>query len=103
MNKKNISAKAITLKEYCSLNERVCPLPNPWLNIWNMLPNKKRNGNDWNPSLPLILGAWHDTPNLLKILRIFEHIEWADANGVIDEVDDYLRSLDESSWLHFGE
>ncbi len=103
MDKKDISAKAASLKEYCLLNERVCPLPDVWLTIWNMLPNKKRNGNVWNPSLPLILAAWHDTPAVMKMLRLLEHLEWADANGVIDEVDSLLRSLDEAAWHHYGD
>jgi hypothetical protein len=63
------------------------------------LPNKKRNDNGgWEPPLPLILAAWHETPALLKIIRLREHIIWADEHGAIDEVDNYLRSLKEEDW-----
>lgn len=104
MNKKNVSEKAVGLIDYCSHKGRVCPLPDGWLKLWNILPNKTRSGNAaWNPSLPLILAAWHDTPPIMKMLRLLEHIEWADANGVIDEVDNFLRGLDESSWYHIDD
>lgn len=104
MNKKNVSEKAVGLIDYCSQKGRVCPLPDGWLKLWNMLPNKTRVGiAAWNPSLPLILAAWHDTPAIMKMLRLLEHIEWADANDAIDEVDSFLRGLGESGWHHFDE
>jgi len=54
-------------------------------------------------ALPLILGAWHGTPALFKIVRLREHLEWADRHGVLPEVATFLESLEESDWLHFGE
>jgi hypothetical protein len=57
----------------------------------------------WQPALPLILGAWHETPAVMKMTRLTEHIEWADQHGVLKEVDTFLRSLPESEWAHLGE
>jgi hypothetical protein len=68
-----------------------------------MLPNRTRTGGGWEPTLPLILGAWDDTSALLKMLRLKEHINWADQHGVLDDVDKFLRSLPESEWAHIGE
>jgi hypothetical protein len=68
-----------------------------------MLPNRKRAGEGWEPGLPLILAAGHDTPALLKMLRLKEHIDWAEHHGVLDEVDKFLRSLAETEWAHIGE
>jgi hypothetical protein len=34
------------------------------------------------------------------MLRLREHIQWADEHGAIDEVDAYLRSLPEEQWFH---
>jgi hypothetical protein len=34
------------------------------------------------------------------MLRLREHIEWAEAHGVIDVVDHYLRGLSEEDWFH---
>lgn len=57
------------LVRYCCENGRVCPMPDQWAALWEMLPNRTRAGNGRQPALPLILGAWHDTPALLKMLR----------------------------------
>jgi len=54
-------------------------------------------------ALPLLLGAWHGTPAPFKIVRLREHLEWADRHGVLPEVAAFLESLEESDWLHFGE
>jgi len=91
------------LVQYCQENGRVCPMPSQWNATWEMLPNRARIGGSWEPAIPLILGAWHNTPALLKMLRLKEHIDWADQHGVLDEVDKFLRSLPESEWAHLGE
>lgn len=92
-----ISQKASELIEYCRKDGRICP--NAWIELYELLPNKKRNDNGgWEPPLPLILAAWHETPALLKIIRLREHILWADEHGAIDDVDNYLRSLKEEDW-----
>lgn len=103
MNRRVISEKADNLIEYCAQAGRVCPNPDAWVHLWRMLPNKERVGNSWKPSLPLILDAWYDSPSAMKILRLNEHIEWADANRAIDIVDSYIRGLDELNWHHFGD
>ena len=42
---------------YCRERDRVCPLPPPWNQLWEMLPNRKRVGLGWEPPLPLILAG----------------------------------------------
>jgi hypothetical protein len=78
-------------------------MPSQWHALWEMLPNRKRAGGGWEPALPLILGAWHETPALLKTLRLKEHIDWAEQHGVLDKVGDFLRSLPESEWAHIDD
>lgn len=78
-------------------------MPLRWNALWEMLPDRARTGGGWKPVPPLILGAWHDTPALMKILRLKEHVDWADQHGALEEVDKFLRSLPESEWAHFGE
>jgi hypothetical protein len=93
-----------SLKEYVTANKRVCPMPGKWHELWEMLPNKKRKSSGgWEPSLPLILAVWDEAPGLLKILRLKEHIEYADKHGVIDKIDTFLRSLPEEEWFHIGD
>jgi len=92
------------LWEYCTANERVVPAPQRWNELFQMLCDTRQlPSGGWEPPLPLILAAWHDTPALLKQLRLKEHIEWAGDHGQLDEVGRFLRSLDEKEWFHFGE
>ena len=94
---------AESLISYCRENSRVCPMPMQWDALWNLLPNRKRVGSGWEPALPLILAAWHDTPALSKILRLEEHIRWADEQKALDEISTFLRNLPEDQWIHLDE
>jgi len=91
------------LLEYVRQNERVCPAPQTWHALWKMLRRRRRTENGREPALPLILGAWWDTPVLLKSLRLEEHIRYAAAHGVLEKVDRYLRRLPESEWAHLSD
>jgi hypothetical protein len=97
----NESAQALI--DYCRENRRVCPMPSAWDTLYEMLPNKHRVGSRWEPSLPLILAAWHDTPALSKILRLAEHIDWAERHGCLREVKEFLHGLREDDWYHLGD
>ncbi len=87
------------LLAYVRENGRVCPLPNHWDGLWQMLPNRKRAGDRCEPPPPLILAAWY-SPALLKAMRLEEHIRYAAAHGALAAVDRYLRSLTEEQWAH---
>jgi hypothetical protein len=91
------------LLNYVRENRRVCPVPQRWNELWEMLPDRKRVGNGWEPPLPLSLAAWWDTPAMLKMLRLEEHIRYADAHGMLPKVDLYLRGLQEEGWAHLGD
>jgi hypothetical protein len=84
-------------------NDRVCPQPPQWRELYEMLPDKKRKGAGWEPALPLILAAWWDTPAMFKTLRLQEHIEWAEAHGCLERIFVFLRSLSEEQWHHVGD
>ena len=88
------------LLDYVQSDRRICPMPPEWNELWNMLPNRMRVGGSWDPPPPLILAAWWDTPYLAKILRLQEHIRYAEAHGVLEEVDNYLRSLEPEQWFY---
>lgn len=102
-SQRRMSESAESLVEYCRENRRVCPLPSLWHQLYEMLPNRRRVGGGWQPSLPLILAAWHEASALSKMLRLAEHIEWAEQQGVLDEVSRFLRGLREKDWYHVGE
>ena len=91
--------KLSALLEYVHSEGRVCPMPDAWNQLWEMLPDKKRVGSGWEPSLPLILAAWWDTPATVKMLRLQEHIRYAEEHGVLDQVDKFLRALTPEEWF----
>jgi len=77
---------------------RICPEPGKWHELWEMLPDKKRVGNGWQPPLPLILAAWDNTSGIEKMLRLRQHIEYAAEKGILNVVDQYLRRLSKDHW-----
>jgi hypothetical protein len=91
-----------TLWKYCTANNRV--IPRDWNKLYNLLKNKKQKPTGgWEPSLPLILAAWDITMPIEKQHRLKEHIQWAIDNNQNEEVGNYLRSLQEDDWYHFGD
>lgn len=92
------------LFNYCQENDRVCPSPQKWNELYELLPNAKRKkSRGFVPSAPLILAAWHHSSNLEKSLRLKEHIEWADQHGATKKVTDFIFSLKEEEWFHFND
>jgi len=90
------------LWSFCASNDRV--IPRDWYKLYKMLANKRQmSSGGMEPSLPLILAAWHVTMPLEKHLRFKEHIEWARDQGQLAKIGAYLRSLDEGDWYHYGE
>jgi hypothetical protein len=68
-----------------------------------MLPGRLRVGAGWQPPPPLILAAWHDTPAMLKLLRLAEHIEWGAKHDSLEAIRKFLRELCEDDWYHIGD
>ena len=77
-------------------------MPQRWNALYELLPNRQRVGSGWEPALPLILAAWHDTPAISKMLRLEEHIRWAAEHGALDSVEVFICSLEENDWLHLS-
>lgn len=96
--------KLEALKKYAQESDRVCPVPDKWNQLWEMLPNRKRTpSGSWTPPLPLILSAWWETPASMKRLRLYEHLEYAAQNGVLEDVDLFLKNLPEKDWAHLSD
>ncbi len=88
------------LLDFVRENGRVCPIPQRWNELWAMLPSRRRVENAWKPPMPLVLAVWWDTPALMKMARLEEHIRYAEAHGVLVDIDRYLRGLPEKEWAH---
>lgn len=87
----------------CQENQRVCPMPTYWNELWGKLINRKRMGNSWEPPAPLILAAWWEASDSLKQLRLIDHIKWAEQQGQLEEISNFLKNLKEEEWFHFGD
>ena len=90
--------KLILLLDYVCQKGRICPNPQEWQELWEMLPDKQQVGLGWNPPLPLILAAWSE-PAMFKEMRLEVHIRYAAEHHVIDQIDKYLRGLRPEQWF----
>lgn len=80
-------------------NNRVCPKPVLWQQLYEMLPDRRRS----EPTPPLLGAAWDGTPCIPKRICFREHIEWAASRGCLQQVFAFMKSLPESDWHHMGE
>ena len=84
------------LLAFVQLEDRVCPNPQEWMAMYDLLPPRVA-GDKSHPGIPLILGGW-DSSDAAKRRRLAAQIRFAEANGVFDVVDRFLRRLPESAW-----
>jgi hypothetical protein len=97
------SATLAILLNYAEEQERVCPRPIEWNELYTIVGGTRRdapNGIIWTPMPPLVLSAWNFSNDVERKRRFNEHLAWADANGTIDIADAFLRSLSEEAWHH---
>jgi hypothetical protein len=85
---------------YCRSSRRVCPEPNRWHELYQLLLRNSVGGRQ--PYPPFILGAWWHTTDEQKQDRLADHIRLPQEFGVLDQVDAFLRSLFEREWHHLG-
>ena len=90
--------KLQSLITFCSRNGRVCPQPQKWNELWEMLPDRTRVGLGWKPPLPLILAAWWETSSIEKKDRLKDHLIYAYQKGIMNEIDQFLRDLPDEQW-----
>jgi hypothetical protein len=86
-----------------SENGRVCPKPSSWARLFELLPNKRSDAYGSIPAAPLLLSAWSESSDVQKVLRLREHLEWADRHAGLPAVHAFLLKLPESEWHHVGE
>lgn len=89
-----------SILQFIDDSQRVCPQPQKWNELWNLLPNKTRKGAGWNPPAPLILAAWWETSDSEKKERLKEHILYAKNNDTLDKIILFLRSLEPNEWYY---
>lgn len=82
------------LSEYLAKLPGSFPVPDAWMQLYELLPPDK-DGN--SAPLPLILGAY-GVPDMFKILRFREHVQWADENNALPLVAVFLMTLPVDAW-----
>jgi|GEM_PF-805369 len=86
------------LLTYAREDGRICPQPQAWNQLFDLLPDKRRVGNGCEPPLPLILAAWDYSSDLEKRERFLLHIRWAAEHGALDPVNQFIRAIPPSGW-----
>jgi hypothetical protein len=81
-------------------NRRVCPGQEAWTQLYDMLPNKRQSGRNWEPAPPVTGLAWELTPAISKRMCLRDHVEWAEKHGCLNAVFAFLKSLPEEAWHH---
>jgi hypothetical protein len=84
-------------------NNRVCPRPDQWNALTALLPARKTLRGTQQPPAAATGAAWSVTPALTKRLCFREQIEWAEREGVLEAVMDFMQRMQEDEWLHMGE
>lgn len=84
-------------------NNRVSPRPERWQELMALLPARKTLTGVQQPPAPPTGAAWAVTPPLTKRLCFREHIEWAERQGVLENVMAFMQRMGEDEWLHMGE
>ena len=86
-----------TVEEH-SRQGRVCPRPDHWNRLWELLPDRRRVGLGWEPPVPLVLGGWHFSSDDEKRERFRLHLRWAEEKGAWEEVESLLSRMTPKDW-----
>jgi hypothetical protein len=97
------STALAALLDYVKTNDRICPRPDYWEGLCKILRRKAKEDGVSDPPTPLILAGWWASSNLDKIVRLRDHLEFAEARTALKEADRYLRGLREEDWHHLGD
>jgi hypothetical protein len=100
-------ARAITLDEVMLLarrKNRACPVPAKWAEFHKLLPARGADKARPLPApAPVDGGAWNVTSDMQKRLRLRDQIEWAEREGALGPVGEFLAGLTDEDWHHFGD
>ncbi len=87
-----------SLLAFIRSNGRVCPEPEYWNEMWNVLCSREPRPTQVKPGLPLILGGWHYSSDDDKRDCLEAQVRWAAAHGRLGEVDAFLRGIRDDEW-----
>lgn len=100
----NLSEKAIALLDYCLINDRVCPQRDFWNHLWVINAKTKTLDSILNQQkLPVLDKNSTEKEKIQRSVRLRKYIEYADKNELINQMDEFIRSIPENKWHHFYE
>jgi hypothetical protein len=89
------------IRAACSAAGRVCPKPQRWHALSQLLREHHQAGVGDPPPVPLILSGWVFTSNLEKLIRFQQQLKWAEQRGCLDVVTGFLDRLQPDDWHTF--
>ena len=92
--------EGVTLESTMALarrSQRSCPRPVHWQRLHALLPSR---GGAKAPA-PVPEKEWKRVSPMQKRLLLRDHLEWAEATGVLPAAHAMLADLAESDWDHF--
>lgn len=79
---------------------RVCPRPDAWQRLYDLIPGKIESGPLRQPNPPLVGDAWNVTSAMPKRMCLRDQVEWAEHHGALEAVMQFLKALPEDQWYH---
>lgn len=89
-----------TVMQLARQNQRVCPQPAPWQQLYELLLARRREPDAPGPMPVLDAAAWRATPELAKRMCLRSQVEWAAAQGCLGAMHAFLNGLREEDWHH---
>lgn len=80
-------------------NNRVCPRPPKWTQLYRDLGGPRHA--DLPP--PPVDWLWNKLSSLQKRLFFREYLEWAEQHGKLQDVAWFMETLAEADWVHMGD
>lgn len=91
------------LTQEAKRNNRVCPKPDQWRQLHDMLRARAPQASAAALAPPFAGTEWQRTTSLAKRLSFRSLIDWTIANALVEDALRFLRALPEDQWHHMGE
>jgi hypothetical protein len=81
---------------------RMCPRPRRWHELFLGMSLWAQTGAGL-PAPPPNGQIWRTSPALAKRMMFRDHLEWAQANGCLPQVMQFMLAMPEEHWYHLGD
>jgi hypothetical protein len=81
-------------------NHRVCPVGRAWRELYRLLPVRQMGQHVMRAPYPIDSCSRQTATHLDKVQRLRSQLQWAEAEGALPRVVEFLASLPEQDWEH---